>query len=148
MGKVIAAALLSLVMLSVVLTLLLELPAVQNFVVDKAAAAVSRRLGTAVRIGHVRITRFTRIEVEDFYVEDFQHDTLLYAGRAEAVVRRFGFSGGGLALGEARIENARLCLHETPEGELNIKQVVARLSRKKKKKREANFRLTIASARI
>ena len=148
MGKVIAAALLSLVMFSVALTLLLELPAVQNFVVDKAAAAVSRRLGTAVRIGHVRITRFTRIEVEDFYVEDFQHDTLLYAGRAEAVVRRFGFSGGGLALGEARIENARLCLHETPEGELNIKQVVARLSRKKKKKREANFRLTIASARI
>ncbi len=49
-------------------------------------------------------------------------------------MRRFGFSGGGLALGEARIENARLCLHETPEGELNIKQVVARLSRKKKKR--------------
>ena len=72
LGKGDRGGALSLVMLSVALTLLLELPAVQNFVVDKAAAAVSRRLGTAVRIGHVRITRFTRIEVEDFYVEDFR----------------------------------------------------------------------------
>ena len=147
LAKAVSAAILSLVLLPLLLSLLLEIPAVQNFVAHKAAALVSRKLGTVVSIGRVDIGLFNRLRAEDFYVEDYQRDTLLYVGRAEAFVKGFGLFGEGLVLGSAELERAKLYLRETPSGEMNIKQVVDRLSRKDKRKK-GDFGLTIVSASI
>src|SRR5699024_9022099 len=95
----------------------------------------------------VDIGLFNRLRAEDFYVEDYQRDTLLYVGRAEAFVTGFGLFGEWLVLGSAELERAKLYLRETPSGEMNIKQVVDRLSRKDKRKK-GDFGLTIVSASI
>lgn len=147
LGKVAAAAILLLVLLPLALSLLLDIPAVQNFVVHKAAALVSRKLETTVSIGRVDIGLFNKLRAEEFYVEDYQRDTLLFADRLEAVVTGFGIFSDGLVLGSVRLEGAKLCLRETPSGEMNIKQLVDRLNRRKKKKKR-EFRLTVSSASI
>lgn len=147
LGKVLSAAILLLIILPLLLSLLLDIPAVQNFVVHKAAKIVSDKLETTVSIDRVDIGLFNKAKIYGLYVEDYQRDTLLYAGRAEAFVTSFGIFGGGLAFSRAEISDARLCLHETPSGEMNIKEVVDRLSRKDKKKK-GNFQLKINSARI
>ena len=46
LGKVLSAAVLLLIILPVALSLLLDIPAVQNYAVRRAAALVSQRLGT------------------------------------------------------------------------------------------------------
>lgn len=134
-----------LIILPVVLSLLLDLPVVQNYVVHKVAAMVSQKLETTVSIGHVDIGLFNKLKVDDIYVEDYQRDTLLYAGHVEALVTGFGIKSDGIILGQAKVRNAKFYLRETPSGDMNIKQITDRLSNPDKPQ-TGNFKLTILSA--
>ncbi len=145
--KVVSVTVLSLIALPLLVSLLLSVPSVQNFVVRRAARAVSSRLGTTVAIDRVEISLLGKVRVEGFYVEDFQRDTLLYVGRLDAYVTGLGLFGGGIGLTGGEIDNVRLCLHETPEGEMNIKQVAARLSDPDRPKK-GNFLLSVSRASI
>ncbi len=97
--------------------------------------------------GRVDIGLFYWLSADDFYVEDYQRDTLLFVGRLEASVTGFGIFSDGIVLGSARLDRAKLYLRETPSGEMNIKQIVDRLSNKNKEKK-GNFKLTISEAAI
>lgn len=147
LGKVLSGLLLTLIILPAVAALLLEIPAVQNAAVHGAARMLSRRLDTRVEIDRVRLSVLSRLRVEGLYVEDYQRDTLLYVRRLDAYVTGFGLTGGGVELSRGRIEGARLHLHETPSGEMNIKQLVARLS-DPDRERKGNFRLSVRRASI
>ena len=147
LGKVFSAAVLLLIILPVFLSLLLDIPAVQNFVVHKAAEAVSRKLETIVSIERVDIGIFSKIKVKGFYVEDYGRDTLLYVGKLDAYVTGFGLFGGGLAFSRGEIADAKLYLRQMPDGEMNIKQIVSRIS-DPDKPRKGNFKLSISRASI
>lgn len=131
LAKVLSALLLLAIFLPLCLALLLMLDPVQNYVAEKAAAFASRKLETTVRIGRVDIGFFDRVRLTDLYVEDYQRDTLLFAGRIEASVGSLGLLGGGIVLREAELSDALLDLKETPEGVMNIKQLIDRINRKK-----------------
>lgn len=131
LGKLLSAMVLLLVMLPVSVALLLDIPVVQNMVVHKAAQQLSRKLGTTVQIGRVDIGLFSRLRIDELYVADYQNDTLLYAGRLEASFSALGLFGGGLVVSEAELRDARFCLRETPEGEMNVKQLVDRMVTRK-----------------
>ena len=64
LGKVFSAAVLLLIIVPVVLSLLLDIPAVQNYVVHKAAAVISRKLETTVSIDRVDIGIFSKVKVK------------------------------------------------------------------------------------
>lgn len=145
LGKVIASTILSFVILLVVAAAALQIPAVQNFVVQRVVRVVSDKLQTTVAVQRIAIVFPGKVRVRGFYVEDYQRDTLLYAGRVDAFVTRVGGKGVRLSYGE--LDDVKLFLRETPEGEMNIKQVVSRLSNPDRKKKKP-FCLTIASAAI
>ena len=147
LGKVFSAAVLLLIILPVFLSLLLDIPAVQNFVVHKAAEVVSRKLETTVSIDRVDIGIFSKIKVQGFYVEDYGRDTLLYVGKLDAYVTGFGIFGGGLAFSRGEIADAKLYLRQMPDGEMNIKQIVNRMSDPDKPKK-GNFKLSLKRASI
>lgn len=147
LGKVFSAAVLLLIILPLVLSLLLDIPAVQNFVVHKAAQMVSKKLETVVSIRRVDIGLFNKVKVDGFYVEDYQRDTLFYVDRLDAFITSFGIFGGGVVFNRGEIKGAKLYLRETPEGEMNIKQVVNRISDPNKPKK-GKFKLTLRSASI
>ena len=146
-GKVLSAAILLLIILPVGLSLLLDIPAVQNYAVRRVAEAVSRKLGTTVRVGRVDIGLFSKIRVEDFYVADYNRDTLLYVGQLDTYITNFGIFGGGLEMRCGKIADAKLHLHQMPDGEMNIRQIVMRLTNPDRK-RKGEFRLTLKSASI
>ena len=147
LGKVFSAAVLLLIILPVFLSLLLDIPAVQNFVVHKAAEVVSRKLETTVSIDRVDIGIFSKIKVQGFYVEDYGRDTLLYVGKLDAYVTGFGIFGGGLAFSRGEIADAKLYLRQMPDGEMNIKQIVNRMSDPENPK-NGNFKLSLKRASI
>ena len=147
LGKVFSAAVLLLIILPVFLSLLLDIPAVQNFVVHKAAEVVSRKLETTVSIDRVDIGIFSKIKVQGFYVEDYGRDTLLYVGKLDAYVTGFGIFGGDLAFSRGEIADAKLYLRQMPDGEMNIKQIVNRMSDPDKPKK-GNFKLSLKRASI
>lgn len=143
LAKIVSAIVLILIFLPLLIALLFEIPAVQNFVAREATEIISRKLGTRISIDKVDIGLFYRVSLEGFYVEDFQQDTLLYAGRLDARIKSLGLFGGGLVFSQAKLADARFCLHETPDGEMNIKQVVDKLSNKDKPQSEGKFKLEI-----
>ncbi|MDE7122784.1 MAG: hypothetical protein K2N93_00295, partial [Alistipes sp.] len=147
MAKVLFATIILVAGLPLLLSLVLSVPAVQNAAVRFAARSISARLETEVRIGHVEVGWLGKIHVDDFYIEDSQRETLIYAGHLDAFVTGLGIFGGGVELSRAELIDARLCLRETPEGVMNIKQVVARLSDPDKPKK-GNFRLALRKASI
>ena len=147
LGKVFSAAVLLLIIVPVALSLLLDIPAVQNYAVHRAACFVSRKLEATVSIDRVDIGIFSKVRVKGFYVEDYQRDTLLYVGKLDAFITSFGIFGGGLELSRGEIADARLYLRQTPGGEMNIKQIVDRISDPDKPKK-GNFRLSLKKASI
>lgn len=144
LGKAAAAVILLAIFLPLTASLLLDLPSVQNAAVDWAASWASRKIGTTVSIDRVDIGLFNQVRLRGLYVEDLQHDTLLYVGRLSGHVTGFGLLGGGVTLRSAELHGVQFNLRETPDGVMNIKQVVDRLSRRDKKKK-GNFSLTITS---
>lgn len=143
LAKMVSAIVLALIFLPLLVALLFEIPAAQNFVAREATEIISRKLGTRISIDRVDIGLFYRVSLDGFYVEDFQRDTLLYAGRLDARIKSLGLFGGGLVFSRAELSDARFCLRETPDGEMNIKQVVDKLSKKDKARAEGKFRLEI-----
>ena len=121
--KALSVTVLFLIFCPIVLTLLIELPSVQNYIIDRATSFISKRLETRVEIGHIRLGALGSLRVDDFYVEDYQQDTLLYVGKLKvylSAMRR----GEGLTLRNGSVTSAHLNIRETPDGEMNIKQVV------------------------
>ncbi|MBP3290523.1 MAG: translocation/assembly module TamB domain-containing protein [Alistipes sp.] len=129
------------------LTLLIELPSVQNFLVDKAAKIVSEKIGTTVAIEKLRFRFVDGLVLNGFYAEDFQHDTLLYVDRLSVKFGSFNQTDG-LQLRSGKVQGGHLFLHETPEGDMNIKHVVDRLTKKDRTPKENPFRLTIDKIRL
>ena len=129
-------------MLPVFVSLLLDIPAVQNFAAHKAADFVSQKLDTRVSIDRLNIDLPNKINVYDFYVEDYQRDTLLYVGHLRTNVKGVR---GGITFGSAFAEKAKLYIVESPNGEMNIKEVVDRIGKKQEKKK---FRLVIEEAAV
>lgn len=147
LGKVFSAVVLLLLILPVILSLLLEIPRIQNFAVHTATAVISRRLGTTVSIDRVDIGLFSRVRVDGFYVEDYGRDTLLYVGHLDACLSGIGLLGGGVSLSHGEISDARLYLRQMPDGEMNIKQIVSRIS-DPDKPRKGKFKLSLHKASI
>lgn len=140
LGYIVSTLLLVTIILPLTLSVLINIVPVQNWVVDQAARFASHKLGTTVSIDHVDLGLFNRLQVEGFYVEDYQGDTLLYAGQVETGIASFK----PLALGVAKVDNALLRLAQTPDDEMNIKQVVDHL----RGDGNSNFSLAINRAEI
>ena len=121
--KLLSLTLLFLIFCPIVLTLVLSLPSVQNYVVDRATEFVSEKLQPRVEIGRIRIGALGSLRVDDFYVEDYQQDTLLYAGRVKVFLTGVP-EKSGVTLRNGILSDVKLNLRETPSGEINIKQVV------------------------
>ena len=148
-GKIALIVLLCALFLPFVLSLLLAVPSVQNFVADRAARFATERLGATVDIGHVDVAAGGRIVVDDFYVEDFQQDTLFYVGQIDAYLPNLGLGGEGLRFSHATLRGVRLYLKQTEQGEMNIRSVVQRMKNPDRPaEKKGRFRLELSDAAI
>ena len=75
---VVSAIVLLLIFLPVVVTLLLSIDQVQNYIVHRAADFASEKLESKISIGRIDIDLLSRVHIYDFYVEDPEQDTLLF----------------------------------------------------------------------
>lgn len=78
--KILQYVAISVISLVLLVVLLLNLTAVQNYVTKQVAQRLSAQLKTTVSIRHVRLDFLNQLKVEGVYIADQQNDTLLYAG--------------------------------------------------------------------
>lgn len=79
--KVILWTMAGLLFVIILLVGLIQLPYIQNKVLDAATTYVSHKTNTRVEIGYISIAFPYSVVLNDVYLEDNKKDTLLYAGK-------------------------------------------------------------------
>jgi len=78
--KIAAWFILSLVLLSILVIIVIRIPAVQRAITQRAVNFLEHKLGTTVALDRILVSFPKKIVLEGLYVEDQAKDTLLYAG--------------------------------------------------------------------
>lgn len=79
-GKYLLRFVLFIIILLVLIAAILQIPAVQNFVADKATTYLKETLNTEVRLESIHLRLPESLVVEGFYMEDLQRDTFISVG--------------------------------------------------------------------
>ena len=131
--KVLKRILLSLlavvILIPVAAAVLVQIPAIQTFVGNKALKAVSRNLGGSVQVGDIRYALFNTLILTDVTVLEPTGDTLLFAGKVLLEADSRTLRSDTLDIRRMTLERCRATLRDLPEGGTNLDAFLS--SRKK-----------------
>ncbi|MGH2643587.1 MAG: hypothetical protein ACRDE2_06545, partial [Chitinophagaceae bacterium] len=112
--KILLIIVLSVFGLLILISVLINVTAVQNFVVRRITNTLSERLHTDVSIKHVDFTLFNKFTLDGTYIADQHKDTLLYAGKLTVNVTNFFFLKNKTWLHYIGLQDAVLNLRRLP----------------------------------
>jgi len=90
------------------LRLVLKVPNVQTWLVQKAAAYLSSELNVRVEVAKVDIQLFRKILLKEVFIQDQQLDTLVFIPSLEISIGQLAFKEKNLFLKEVKIVDARI----------------------------------------
>jgi hypothetical protein len=101
--------------------LLVQQKNVQTYLGHKASEYLSREMHTKISIGSVEIAFFKKLILEDVYIEDLHHDTLLYSKKLKLDVDQLDFENHKLYVGAVTLLNTKAKLiRYAAEDDLNL----------------------------
>ncbi len=129
----------------VILTILLNIPAVKLSIAERAGTMLSEKLGTEVRIGKADISIFNRIVLDDISIKDQRHKELLTAPRISVGWSMLELMKGRISISSAQIFGMKANLYkETASSKMNFQFIIDSLSSKDKDE-PGTFNLQISS---
>ena len=111
-----------------ILFLLLQIPVVQNWSVDRLTNYFSNKMNTKVEIDKVDLSIWRGLELDGFYVEDQSGDTLIYSEHLEVGFQKSLFSvfSKELSLDDVRLVNGHVhIVKRKNESKSNIETLLA-----------------------
>ena len=122
--KVLKRILLSLlavvILIPVAAAVLVQIPAIQTFVGNKALKAVSKNLGGSVQVGDIRYALFNTLILTDVTVLEPTGDTLLYAGKVLLEADSRTLRSDTLDIRRVTLERCRATMRDLPDGRTNM----------------------------
>ena len=109
--KIILWVVLIFVLIFVIIAGLIQIPAVQNKIVDAATSFVSKKTNTKVEIKHISIDFPKAVVIEGLFLEDTAKDTLIYAGSAKINIAFYGLFSSEIAISSVSLEDATIKLY-------------------------------------
>lgn len=121
-------------LLILLLSVLIQVPVVQNWVVHDIGNRISRDVGSEVKVGHVRLNFFDDLLINDLLVRDQRGDTLLYSQRAYLNIERplIGLFRGVLTVEAVELEESKCYLQTFPDASTNYDFLVEYFTREKR----------------
>jgi hypothetical protein len=104
----------SVIFLVLLVVILIQVPAVQNFAKDKAVTFLQNKIHTKVKIGHISLGLPKLIVLDDVYFEDQKKDTLIAGDKLKV-----------------DISMLQLLHHKVEINEINLQGITANISRGK-----------------
>ena len=105
--KIILWIIASVILLVVLIALSLNIPAVQNFVKDKAIGYLKNKTKTEVRLESIKIALPKDVVLNKFYIEDLNKDTLLYAEKLQVDISLFKLLKNTVEINYLELKNIR-----------------------------------------
>jgi hypothetical protein len=122
---------LTLLFLFLALSLILQIPAVQNWAAQKVSTVLSKRLDTRVEVKQLHLSFFDELALEKLFIEDLQpNDTLLFANRlyVNFDLNPVTYLFKGLVIEELELSHAQFNLRKSPAAQQsNIDIFLSRL---------------------
>ena len=97
----------SVIFLLVLIMVLIQVPAVQNFAKNKAVSFLQNKIGTPVKIDHLSIRFPKKVVLEGVYFEDKKKDTLLAGKRLVVDISMFALLDKKVEVNDIELEGIR-----------------------------------------
>jgi hypothetical protein len=117
--------------LLLLLTILIQVPSVQNFAKDKAVTYLNGKIKTKVTLDRIAVKFPKEIVLEGFYFEDQKKDTLLIGKRLEADVDLFKLLSSELQINSVSLQNATANISKNKDGVYNFDYIIKAFESKK-----------------
>ncbi|MBP3331287.1 MAG: translocation/assembly module TamB domain-containing protein [Tidjanibacter sp.] len=144
--SVISTLILCMIILPLLMALLLAVPTIQNFAVQRLTDVANRKLGIEVSLDKISVKGYNMLTIDDLYLEDMKGDTMLYVPKLKANLNKAGIFKGDLMFGGVKLDSAKIYLNrplgERPNVSQFIKHLKESLGEKEKKDKKGGVLLT------
>lgn len=115
---ILAVLLTSLLLVGVMCVCILSSDRVETAAVNLVADELSRGLGTEAEVGAIEYHFPARLRIKDIYIEDRQHDTLLYVGEIYAHLRPLPLWKNEIRFSRVAVRNGVARAYALPSGSI------------------------------
>ena len=130
---IVSVILVSLLLVGGMLVAVLSSSEVETAAVRMVTAEFSRAFGTDAQVGSIEYRFPARVSIKDIYIEDKQHDTLLYVGEMYAHFSPLALRNGEIRFSHARMSNVVANLYQLPDSTWNYEFILAAFRTQEKK---------------
>lgn len=122
--KVLAWIVVSIISLFLLVLILIQLPAVQNYGKKKIVSFLEKKIGTPVQIAHLDIDFPKLIVLEDVYFQDQQKDTLLAGKKLRVDISLFKLFKNKVEINEISLEGITAHVNRNAAGVFNFDYII------------------------
>lgn len=139
----------SIVALLLLLTILIQIPSIQNFAKDKAITYLHKKIKTKVSLDRIAIKFPKDVVLEGFYFEDQKKDTLLSGKRLEVDVDLFKLISSELEINSISLENVKANISRNKDGVFNFDYIIKAFESKEPKDPDSKpFKVSVVKVNL
>ncbi|MDI1317806.1 translocation/assembly module TamB domain-containing protein [Flavobacterium sp.] len=131
--RIILWILLAVIGLVLLVSIALQIPAVQRYSSDKAVAYLESKIKTKVSVGRVRIGFPKDVTLENVYFEDQKKDTLLWGKKIAVNLDMYGLLNNKVDIKFVELEDIAAKVERNSQGEFNFDYIIKAFASQKKK---------------
>ena len=113
--------------------ILIQVPAVQNFVKDKAVTFLQNKIHTKVEIGHISLGLPKLLVLEDVYFEDQKKDTLIAGDKLKVDITLMKLLKNKVEINEINLEGITANISRGPDSLFNFDYIIKAFAGEQKK---------------
>ncbi len=137
--KIVLWLIVSVVALVLLVAVLIQVPAVQNFAKDKAVSFLEGKIHTPVRIGHISLGLPKLVILNDVYFEDQKKDTLLAGEKLKVDISLLKILDNQIEINEVDLEGITSHISRTlPDSNFNFTYIIKAFNSGPKKAPDPN----------
>lgn len=131
--KTILWILTSVVLLVILVVILIQVPAVQNFAKDKAVTFLQGKIHTRVKIGHISLGLPKLLVLEDVYFEDQKKDTLIAGDKLKVDISLFKLLHNKVEINEINLQGITANVSRGADSVFNFDYIIKAFAGEQKK---------------
>ncbi len=123
----------SIIFLILLIVILIQVPAVQNFAKNKAVTFLQGKIHTKVKIGHISLGLPKLIVLEDVYFEDQKKDTLIAGEKLKVDISLLKLLNHKVEVNEIDLQGITANIHRGTDSVFNFDYIVKAFASEQKK---------------
>jgi hypothetical protein len=123
----------SVIFLILLVVILIQVPAVQNFAKNKAVTFLQKKIGTKVEIGHITLGLPKLIVLENVYFEDQKKDTLIAGDKLKVDISLLKLLKNKVEINEINLQGITANINRGPDSLFNFDYIIKAFAGEQKK---------------